>query len=763
MPSPSKLAFAAAAVMAAAATTVDATCNAANAVGAPLPPTTTDLAYGLCPVGFYCPNSDINNKSTYPAVCPADQHCLAERLAGRVCEAQGTYEPLPCLEGKYCPTGKQQLECPKGSFCPLGSWEHHECSGLSSCPAGSRTEYFLGCLLILALVDAVVVALVLVYRHLKQPAPLADDDVAPEQRVAQNIARAADGQRAMNFHFRDLKVALSEKDKANPGKVLLSSVSGQIHAGQVTAIMGPSGAGKSVLFNTLLGRLPEGAQVEGTLTVNGNTDIKSFRPLIGYVPQDDVLYTDLSVKENLQYASEVRLPRDWTADERRQMEAATIRSLGLAHVCDVRVGDEEQRGISGGQRKRTNIGVELVTAPAALFLDEPTTGLDASSALDVCRLLKTVAQDGNIPVAMVVHQPRVEIWESLDQLLLLAPGGRTVFEGSREECVRYFTDFAKLDFAKGNPCDIIMDAIAKRGDEFADAWAHNVTEAEPVTPFVGAVPVAPERPMAPWYKQTALAHKRALMVQFEHLPTVGLDVLLGMVGAAMLSTAAINSPFAGMLRDEFILVSPRGDFSVAAMLVMLWLIAMAGSVAPAAVRTFGNSRTQYWREASSGYSRAAFYVGNLTSEMYRLTLAALHFAVVVYIMWRPTMSFGSLFGFILLAFFVVDSQSVMLGIILDPQTAPLLATVTAVFTSLLNGFPTIPGSIISYAFWLTNAVYDVESSYTRHMYNFHVIYDVFGYQLHLLATGILIVLFQALFFRVLGFLLLIRVNRQAQQ
>jgi ABC-type multidrug transport system ATPase subunit len=760
----SKAVFAVVVAAAMLLATANAECNTPGAVASPLPPFLKDLAYGLCPVGFYCPNCDVTNRSTFPSVCPPTPHCLSERLAGRVCGPQGTFEPLPCLEGKYCKTGKSQQECPEGHFCPIGTQEPYKCSGLSHCPAGARTEYFLGCLLILFLVDASVIALAVVYTWVKRrPPPLIDDEMAPVQRVAGSISRANEGGKAVNFHFRELNVKLSDKHKEHPGKVLLSSVSGQIHAGQVTAIMGPSGAGKSVLFSTLLGKLPGECEVRGTLTVNGNPDIKAFRPQIGYVPQDDVLYTELSVAQNIMYAADVRLPNEWTAEDRQQVQAATIRSLGLAHVCNVRVGNAEQRGISGGQRKRTNVGVELATAPTALFLDEPTTGLDASSALDVCRLLKTVALDGNIPVAMVVHQPRVEIWDSLDQLLLLAPGGRTVFQGSREECMRYFTEFAKLDFAKGNPCDIVMDAIAKRGDEFAEAWEINVTAAEPATPFAGAVPGAPTRNIAPFHKQLFLTHQRALRVQFEHVMTVCLDVLLGMIGAAMLSTAAIDSPFAGMLRDEFVLVSPRGAFDVPAMLVMLWFIAMAGSVAPAAVRTFGNTRVQYWREASSGYSRLAFYLGNSWSEMYRLTLAALHFAVVVYLMWRPMMSFASLFGFILLGFFVVDSQSVMLGIILDPQTAPLLATVAAVFTSLLNGFPNIPGSFVSYAFWMTNSVYDVESSYVRHMYNFDILEDVFDYKLHLFYSGMLIVAAQALAFRILGFGFLLGVNRQAQQ
>ena len=112
---------------------------------------------------------------------------------------------------------------------------------------------------------------------------------------------------------------------------------------------------------------------------------------------------------------------------------AVLEALILTHVQHTPIGDERIRGISGGQRKRVNIGIEVVACPVALYLDEPTSGLDATAALDVTDALKEIAHATGITVAMVIHQPRVEIWNALDEVLFLAPGGKTVFLGSVKE------------------------------------------------------------------------------------------------------------------------------------------------------------------------------------------------------------------------------------------------------------------------------------------------------------------------------------------
>ena len=136
--------------------------------------------------------------------------------------------------------------------------------------------------------------------------------------------------------------------------------------------------------------------------------MSSLRDIVGFVPQEDTMHRELTVEENLSLNAAFRLPSSTTAAEKRAVVEATIMTLGLNDIRGSRIGDEEARGISGGQRKRVNIGMELVADPTVLFLDEPTSGLDSTSSRDVTRALHRVSRRG-LTVILVLHQPSYEI------------------------------------------------------------------------------------------------------------------------------------------------------------------------------------------------------------------------------------------------------------------------------------------------------------------------------------------------------------------
>lgn len=237
-------------------------------------------------------------------------------------------------------------------------------------------------------------------------------------------------------------------------KLILAGVSGVIRPGRVTAVMGPSGAGKTTFLSVLMG-----TQVKrsgGSLRINGAPEeLAAFGRVLGFVPQEDVMLGELTVRENIAHSARVRLPRkDWSATRVERLVDAVVEVLGL-QAC----ADTPTSFISGGQRKRTNIGMELAMAPAALFLDEPTSGLDATAALTVCSTLRAIADLG-ITVVAVVHQPRAEIFRSFDDLLLLAPGGRTVYAGPQADVLPYFTGLGVGFTPLGNPADDLLDIIA---------------------------------------------------------------------------------------------------------------------------------------------------------------------------------------------------------------------------------------------------------------------------------------------------------------
>ena len=146
---------------------------------------------------------------------------------------------------------------------------------------------------------------------------------------------------------------------------------------------------------------------------------------------------DMTVKENLQYSGKIRLSSTLNELEKRVKIRKCIRLLDLRAIRHSLIGDENSRGISGGQRKRVNIGLEMVAEPSVLFLDEPTSGLDSTSSLDVCKALRDIADTG-ITVITVIHQPRYEIFTMFHDVLLLGKGGQTVYLGPSEKALEYF-------------------------------------------------------------------------------------------------------------------------------------------------------------------------------------------------------------------------------------------------------------------------------------------------------------------------------------
>ena len=183
------------------------------------------------------------------------------------------------------------------------------------------------------------------------------------------------------------------------------------------------------------------------------------------MPQDDLVMPELTVKENLLHSARIRLPSTWTNAEIQEHVDILIACLELLSVQNSLVGDLINPGISGGQRKRVSIGIELAAAPMALILDEPTSGLDSTSALTIMKLLKAICQLG-VTVVCIIHQPRLEIFQCLDRLLLLSEG-QEVYFGRAVDASEYFRTAGFDTAAALNPADVIMDIVCGRGHKYA--------------------------------------------------------------------------------------------------------------------------------------------------------------------------------------------------------------------------------------------------------------------------------------------------------
>ncbi|MCV7165433.1 ATP-binding cassette domain-containing protein [Mycobacterium stomatepiae] len=209
------------------------------------------------------------------------------------------------------------------------------------------------------------------------------------------------------------------------GKQLLDHVSLTARPGTLTAIIGGSGAGKTTLSRLIAGYTSPSS---GTVTFEGHnihTDYSSLRSRIGMVPQDDVVHRQLTVNQALGYAAELRLPPDTSKAERAQVVAQVLEELEMTKHADTRVDK-----LSGGQRKRASVALELLTQPSLLLLDEPTSGLDPALDRQVMLMLRLLADAGRV-VLVVTHS--VSYLDVCDQILLMAPGGKTAFQGPPDQ------------------------------------------------------------------------------------------------------------------------------------------------------------------------------------------------------------------------------------------------------------------------------------------------------------------------------------------
>jgi ABC-type multidrug transport system ATPase subunit len=213
-------------------------------------------------------------------------------------------------------------------------------------------------------------------------------------------------------------------------KSILTDCYGSVPAGSVCAIMGPSGAGKSSLLNVLAGRSSTrlGISVTGDVSVAGKKiNPVKFRQQIAYVMQDDALMPTATTREALEFSASLRLPADTSRERIKELADNTIKDLGLESCADVMIGGAMIKGISGGQRKRASVGVEIIANPALLFLDEPTSGLDSYSAGNLVKLLKTIAAK-NAAVLCTIHQPSSEVFFEFD-LCIFMKEGRIFYHG----------------------------------------------------------------------------------------------------------------------------------------------------------------------------------------------------------------------------------------------------------------------------------------------------------------------------------------------
>ncbi|SCZ97266.1 BZ3500_MvSof-1268-A1-R1_Chr4-2g07098 [Microbotryum saponariae] len=280
-------------------------------------------------------------------------------------------------------------------------------------------------------------------------------------------ADAASGKQLVDIRVRGLGLTVTSRSIASRGKkvekIILNDVDAFFPAGKVRAIMGPSGAGKSSLLQVLSGRLKSGAtsvfSTYGSVTFNDRPYDSSLASLMAFIEQEDAHHLPaLTVHETLRYAARLRLPGQSLSQCDARAEEV-LRILGLKLCADNLVGGPLLKGISGGEKRRLSLAVQLIDDPPVLFADEPTSGLDSFTAYNIMLTLKDLANQGRT-IIVSVHQPRSDVWDIFDHVLLLAKGGLTAYSGPRTDILKTLESCGAVCPTDFNPADFVLDVIS---------------------------------------------------------------------------------------------------------------------------------------------------------------------------------------------------------------------------------------------------------------------------------------------------------------
>lgn len=445
------------------------------------------------------------------------------------------------------------------------------------------------------------------------------------------------------------------------GKELIDNISFTARPGSLTAIIGGSGAGKTTLSRLIVGYTHPS---QGSITFEGHDihrEYATMRSRIGMVPQDDVVHRQLTVNQALGYAAELRLPPDTSKEERAQVVAQVLEELDLTKQADTRVDK-----LSGGQRKRASVALELLTQPSLLLLDEPTSGLDPALDRQVMLMLRSLADAGRT-VLVVTHS--VSYLDVCDQILLVAPGGKTAFCGPPGQVESAFgtTNWAEIFASVGaDPDEANRRFMERKGDRLQQQAAR----AEEAPGDLGE-PVHTDR----WRQLSTIARRQVRLVVSDRGYTVFLAVLPFLMGALALTVKG-HKPGLGV-------ADPQGPAPTQPQYIMVLLCIGAVFMGTAlTIRDLIGERPIFRREQAVGLSTTAYLLAKVVVFCIFATIqAGIAVAIVRLGKGAPTADppfFGSATLSLFLTVAATCVASAMLGLLLsalaqsNEQIMPLL-------------------------------------------------------------------------------------------
>ncbi|GAA0138342.1 ATP-binding cassette [Lithospermum erythrorhizon] len=497
--------------------------------------------------------------------------------------------------------------------------------------------------------------------------------------------------------FKDLTITLKKKNIH-----LMRSVTGKIMPGRISAVMGPSGAGKTTFLSAVMGKIT-GCHVTGSVLINGKHEpIQSYRKIIGFVPQDDIVHGNLTVEENLRFHARCRLSVDLPKADKVLIVERVIESLGLQPVRESLVGTVERRGISGGQRKRVNVGLEMVMEPSLLILDEPTSGLDSSSSNLLLKALRREALEG-VNISMVVHQPSYALYKMFDDLILLAKGGLIVYHGPVKKVEEYFAGVGITIPERVNPPDHLIDileGIVKpsanvKPQQLPVRWMLYNGYAVPSDMLecldeAGASAKPPEQNISADISQDKQDQPTSQLLDFSERGTPGIirqyRYYMGRVIKQRMREAKVQAV------DYLILLVAGACLGTLSQVkgdtfgyhgFMYTVIAVSLLCKIAALRSFSLDKLHYWRESGSGMSSLACFLAKDTVDNFNSLIKPLVFLSMFFFFNNPRSTFQENYFILFCLIYCVTGIAYIFAICLGPGPAQLWCVLLPVVLTLI--------------------------------------------------------------------------------
>ncbi|KAJ4845029.1 hypothetical protein Tsubulata_031431, partial [Turnera subulata] len=448
--------------------------------------------------------------------------------------------------------------------------------------------------------------------------------------------------------WEDLWVTVSNGRKGT--KSILHGLTGYARPGELLAIMGPSGCGKSTLLDTLAGRLNPNTRQTGDILINGQKQTLAYGTS-AYVTQDDTLIATLTVKESVYYSAQLQLPDSMSKAEKKDRAEVTIREMGLQDAMNTRIGGWGAKGLSGGQKRRLSICIEILTRPKLLFLDEPTSGLDSAASYYVMKRIAAVDQKDGIRRTIIasIHQPSSEVFQLFNSLCLLS-SGKVVYFGPASAANEFFAlngfpcptlqnpsdhylktinkDFDK-DIEQGLECGITAEEATatlissyKKSDHYQQVQRQVAEVAK-----LGGGTLEKKRSHSSFITQSLVLTRRSFLNMFRDLGYYWLRLAIYVTLAIGLATMYHN------LGSDYDSIKDRGSLLV---FIASFLTFMTIGGFP----SFVEDMKVFERERLNGhYGTVAFVVANTFSAMPYLILTSLISGAITY--YYPGLQRGS--------------------------------------------------------------------------------------------------------------------------